>query len=164
MWLSLLLITELCEHNHIKFTVWVNLLNVCTRILTSKWLNTELGECRLVLQGDLCQWEFCLLLIGIIVCQTLRVTDIHPPFMNHEALLQNEFYNVFLKYSSEVYIQVQLSPGSRSDCILYLMLSFLKEIVSQALCIQLVTVQVWPSFHPIFCWELLIYALRANWF
>lgn len=122
MWLSLLLITELCEHNHIKFTVWVNLLNVCTRILTSKWLNTELGECRLVLQEDLCQWEFCLysqLLIGIIVCQTLRVTDIHPPFMNHEALLQNEFYNVFLKYSSEVYIQVQLSPGSRSDCILY---------------------------------------------
>lgn len=59
MWLSLLLITELCEHNHVKFTVWVNLLNLCTRILTSKWLNTELGESRLVLQDDLCQWEFC---------------------------------------------------------------------------------------------------------
>lgn len=52
---------------------------------------------------------------------------IHPSLMSHFndlpvyklAILQNEFYNVFLKCNNEVYIHVQLSPGSRSDCILY---------------------------------------------
>lgn len=130
----------------------------------SLW-NMKAGASRWFMPMGVCLYTQ--LHIGIIECQTLRVTEFHPPFMSHKALLQNEFYKVFLKYSSEVYIQVQLSPGSRSDSILYI-----NVVISEGNCesstlytaVFIVIVQVCPSFHQIFCWELLIYAPRANWF
>lgn len=116
----------------------------------SKWLNTELGECRLVLQGDLCQWEFCLysqLLIGIIVCQTLRVTDI-----THPSWIMRLYYKInFIMCSSSTVVKFISRSSYHQEAGLIvsctLMLSFLKEIVSQALCIQLCLQSLYKYDH-----------------